>query len=108
MPQALITLPKLVRAGQVVTVQAMVGHPMETGQRADAQGQIVPKDIIRHMSVHLDDALIFETQMHAAVAANPYVAFDWVAQRSGTLRFTWTGDRGFHHTQQVALTVTAP
>ena len=86
MTQALITLPKQVRLGQVVTVQAMVGHPMETGQRADAQGQIVPKDIVRRMRVHLNQVLIFEVELFAAVAANPYVAFDFRATASGTDR----------------------
>ena len=106
MAQALITLPKQIRAGQRVTVQAMVAHPMETGQRADAQAQLVPKDIVRRLTVHLDQALIFEVEFHAAVAANPYVAFDLRAQTSGRLRLKWEGDRGFSHVEEVALQVT--
>ena len=105
MPQALITLPKQVRSGQMVTLQAMIGHPMETGQRADAQGQIVPKDIVRRMRAHPNNVLIFEVELFAAVAANPYVAFDFRATASGTLRLTWEGDRGFFHSEEVKLQV---
>ena len=105
MPQTLITLPKQVRSGQMVTLQAMIGHPMETGQRADAQGQIVPKDIVRRLRVHLNQVLIFEVELFAAVAANPYVAFDFRATASGTLRLTWEGDRGFFHSEEVKLQV---
>ena len=105
MPQTLITLPKQVRSGQMVTLQAMIGHPMETGQRADAQGQIVPKDIVRRLRVHLNQILIFEVELFAAVAANPYVAFDFRATASGTLRLTWEGDRGFFHSEEVKLQV---
>ena len=105
MPQTLITLPKQVRSGQMVTLQAMIGHPMETGQRADAQGQIVPKDIVRRLRVYLNQVLIFEVELFAAVAANPYVAFDFRATASGTLRLTWEGDRGFFHSEEVKLQV---
>lgn len=105
MPQALVTLPPDIKAGQVVTVRTMVGHPMETGQRVDAQGRIVVQDIVRRLMVHFEGVLIFEAQLHAAIAANPYVAFDLRADRGGMLRFTWEGDRGFRHVEDVMLRV---
>jgi len=40
------------------------------------------------------------------VAANPYLTFCTVATASGTLEFTWEGDRGFAQTERVGLTVT--
>lgn len=49
--------------------------------------------------------MIFAATLHAAIAANPYLSFNLRAQSSGTLVFSWDGDNGFRHCEQVALTV---
>lgn len=38
-------------------------------------------------------------------AANPYIAFELVAQASGRLDFSWEGDAGFVHTESAMLRV---
>jgi sulfur-oxidizing protein SoxZ len=40
------------------------------------------------------------------VAANPYITFCTLATGSGTLEFSWEGDRGFSQTENVVLSVT--
>ncbi len=103
--RAVITLPERIRRGDVVEVRALLGHPMETGYRVDAGGQVVPQDLVRRFSCELDGVPVFSAELYAAVAANPYVAFRLRAERSGTLRFQWQGDRGFAHTEVQAFKV---
>lgn len=103
MKRAIITLPPVVRRGEVFEIRTLIAHPMESGHRADAQGQVVPVQIIRRFVCRLDGALIFDATLHPAIAANPFIAFHCRARTDGTLSFTWEGDRGFLHTETVAL-----
>ena len=36
--RTLITVPKIARRGDVIEIRTLIGHPMEPGFRADAQG----------------------------------------------------------------------
>jgi len=101
--RALVTLPREVKRGEPFEARLLVAHPMETGHRADAQGQRVPRDIVRRIECRLDGDLVFAADLHPAIAANPYVAFPLVVQGEGTLVVAWTGDRGFAHRTSVVV-----
>lgn len=103
--RTLIHLPTPARRGDVIEIRATIAHPMETGHRADADGKLLPRDILTRFECRLDGTLVFAAELHAAVAANPYLAFTLRAERSATLVFTWQGDRGFQHSQTVPLVV---
>jgi sulfur-oxidizing protein SoxZ len=108
--RTLIERPERVKAGEVVRIRALIGHPMESGFRVDAQGQLVARRIIRRFTCHEvtpgGDTLVFAADFHPAIAANPYVAFHLVAPASSTtLRLRWRGDEGFEHTESVTLEV---
>lgn len=106
MARTLIKVPPTARRGEIIEIHATIRHPMETGYRPGADGKLLPRDIIRRFSCHYDGELVFSAELFPAVAANPYLAFHTVATVSGTLRFSWEGDHGFRHTQDVALQVT--
>lgn len=101
--RALVTLPPQVRRGEPFEVRLLIAHPMETGHRADSLGQRVSRDIVRRIECRLDGELVFAADLHAAIAANPYVAFPLVVVGEGTLVVTWAGDRGFAHSVSVAV-----
>lgn len=104
--RALITLPPTSRAGEVIEIRTLIAHPMETGHRADGQGGVVPRRILRRFSCRLEGEPVFAAELHPAVAANPLIAFWLRVQRSGTLEFLWEGDEGFVHRQTASLQVT--
>jgi sulfur-oxidizing protein SoxZ len=106
MARALINLPASVRRGEVIEIRTLINHPMETGYRRDSGGALQPRDIIRRFSCRYDGELVFSAELHAAIAANPYIAFHTVAVASGLLSFTWEGDNGFSQTETRAITVT--
>ena len=123
MARALITMPKTARAGDVIEVRALVQHAMETGYRRSSEGALLPRDLIRRFTCSFVESteqsasasdgsarpgsrLVFAATLHAAIAANPYFAFHFRAEKSGTLVFIWTGDNGFAHREQVNLIVT--
>lgn len=113
MARALITVPKTAKRGEIIEIRALVQHPMETGYRRSSEGDLLPRDLIRRFSCRFlengkaDDtgAIVFAATLHAAIAANPYLSFNLRAATSGTLVFSWVGDNGFSHREQVALSV---
>lgn len=106
MARALINLPASVRRGEVIEIRTIINHPMETGYRRDSGGELLQRDILRRFTCRYDGELVFSAELHAAIAANPYIAFHTVAVASGLLSFTWEGDNGFSQTESRAITVT--
>ena len=103
--RALVSVPPVIRRGEVFEVRTTLAHPMETGYRRDGDGQMLPRDIARRMEVRLDGERVFAADLHPAMAANPYVAFPLRLQAGGTLHIRWTGDRGFEHTETLTISV---
>lgn len=106
MARALINMPKTAAAGSVVEIKTLISHPMETGYRPGPDGRLMPRNIITAFVCLYDGEEIFRAELSPACAANPYLTFTTLATKSGTLRFTWSGDNGFSQSQDVALTVT--
>lgn len=105
MARTLIHVPPSVRRGEPFEVRTTIAHPMETGYRPDENGRVLPRDIVTRLQCTLDGALVFSADLYPAIAANPYVAFQARAERSGELRITWEGDKGFSQTETVAVRV---
>jgi sulfur-oxidizing protein SoxZ len=106
MARALLNLPAGARAGEVITIRATVQHPMESGYRVGSEGQPLPRDLVRRVEARFEGELVFAADLHPAIAANPMLAFCLRATTSGTLTVSWTGDRGFAHSESARLLVT--
>lgn len=106
MARAIINMPSQARRGEVIEIRALIGHPMETGYRVGADGQVLKRDILRRFICRYNGEQVFAAELHPAIAANPYLAFYTVATASGTLSFTWEGDNGFAQTETMPITVT--
>lgn len=106
MARTIITMPPTARRGEVIEIRTLIAHAMETGHRADSDGRRVPRDSLRRFGCRYDGVLVFEAELHAAIAANPLISFHTVATASGRLEFTWEGDGGFTQTESVAIQVT--
>lgn len=105
MARALITMPKTARRGEVIEIRALIGHQMESGFLAGADGAIKKRDILRSFTCSYNGEQVFRAELHPAVSANPYIAFHTIATDSGTLAFRWEGDNGFSQTETAAITV---
>ena len=105
MARTIVRVPANARRGEIVKVQALVGHVMETGFRHNETGALIPRDIIRSFVCRYDGEEVFRADFHPAVAANPLIEFSTVATQSGKLEFRWTGDNGFLAEASAAITV---
>lgn len=105
MARALINVPPGARRGEIVTIRALLEHPMETGYRYTQEGKQIPRDIVEHFVCLFDGEIVFEAKLHPALAANPYFAFPLRAERSGELAFVWTDGKGARHMETARLVV---
>lgn len=99
MARVLINAPRTARRGEVFEIKTLIQHPMETGYRPGAGGEVLPRDIVRRFACAYNGEEVFAAELSPAVAANPFLSFTAVAAESGALTFTWTGDNGFSQTE---------
>jgi sulfur-oxidizing protein SoxZ len=93
-PKPRVKLPEAIKAGDLVEVKTLISHIMETGQRKDNDGKVVPRNIIHTFTATFDGNPVFDAKLQPGIAANPYLAF-WVRiPSSGTLELTWIDDVG--------------
>ncbi len=105
MSTARVIVPDRARKGATFEIKALIGHPMETGFRKNAEGDAIPRDIVTRFSCRYDGEVIFVWELHPGVAANPFVAFHAVATRSGDIELVWSGMNGFEHRERRRITV---
>jgi sulfur-oxidizing protein SoxZ len=105
MVRVLINVPKQVKRGEPFEVKLLISHPMESGQRRDAMGQRIPRDIINSFVCTLGGEEVLRAELFPAIAANPFLAFSAVAEQSGTLVMRFTDDEGQEQVETVAIAV---
>jgi sulfur-oxidizing protein SoxZ len=89
-----IKLPKDVKKGDIIEIKTLVAHDMESGQRKDQNGKIIPRRIINKFACSFNGKPVFACDLGTSVAANPYLQFSARVEESGTLAFSWTDDDG--------------
>ncbi len=106
MANALVTVPRTARRGEVIEIKTLVSHNMETGYRRTERGQAIPRDIVRLFTCIYNGVEVFSAELQPAISANPYLSFFMVASESGTIAFHWRGDNGFAVSSSATITVT--
>ncbi len=106
MARVLINVPKVIRRNEPFEVKVLIAHPMESGQRRDAYGKAIPRAIIHDLVCALDGERVLRMDLFPAIAANPFLSFSVVAEKSGTLTLSFSDDGGATQVETVAITVT--
>jgi len=96
---------KEAKKGDLVEVKALVSHVMETGQRKDSAGNIIPRKILNKFTCTVNGKLVFAADFEPAVSANPYIQFKFRAVESGPVVLTWTDDDGSTIVGEESITV---
>ncbi|SIT03315.1 thiosulfate oxidation carrier complex protein SoxZ [Paracoccus saliphilus] len=89
-----VRVPKTASAGEVITIKTLISHQMESGQRKDKEGNVIPRSIINHFSVTFNGAPVIDVDMEPAISTNPYFEFEATVPESGEFVFTWQDDDG--------------
>jgi sulfur-oxidizing protein SoxZ len=92
--KARIKLPKEAKKGEIIQIKTLVAHLMESGQRRDKDGKLIPRMIINSFTCTFNGRPVLSCGLESAVAANPYLQFSAKVEESGTFKFNWTDDNG--------------
>lgn len=94
--KALIKIkPKTYADGEVVKVDFMVMHPMETGMRKDKKtGEIVPAKYINSVKFEYHGKLITTLNVWESVSVNPVFTIYMKVNGTGDLKATYTDNTG--------------
>ena len=100
-----IRIPPSARKGEVIEIKTLVQHAMESGQRKDECGNVVPRKILNRFTCKFNGRTVLDARLEPAIAANPYFAFPFRASESGSFEFTWIDDDGsiVRHTQKLTV-----
>ena len=81
--------------GDFADVRVLMVHPMETGQRKDANGNLVPVHFIQEVSVKVNGKSMLEGQTSQAVSRNPVFSFRLKGVKPGDkLEISWLDNKG--------------
>jgi sulfur-oxidizing protein SoxZ len=90
--------PMKIRAkqqGDVADIRVLVNHPMETGQRKDAAGEVVPAHFIQTLSATVGGKVVVEAQLGTGVSRNPFFSFKVKGAKVGDeVVITWQDNKG--------------
>lgn len=79
----------------VVNVRVLMSHEMETGQRKDASGKLVPAHFIRNVTASHQGKTVLTALWGPAVAKNPYLEFEFKGGQKGEkIMVTWEDNKG--------------
>jgi len=99
--------PMRIRAtmqGEVVDVKVLMSHQMETGQRKDAGGNVVPAHFIQDVVALHNDKPVMRAQWGPAVSTNPYWAFRFAGgQKGDRITITWVDNKGEKRTDETTV-----
>lgn len=100
-----IKLPENTKAGDIVEVKTLITHVMETGNRKDKGGAVIPRDILNTFTAKYGDVEVFRAELGPGISANPYISFKMRVPGPGTFEFAWTDDQGVKTVETTTLNV---
>jgi sulfur-oxidizing protein SoxZ len=99
--------PMRIRAqasGDKVTVRVLMSHEMETGQRKDASGKLVPAWYIQDVSAQHNGKTVMTAQWGPAVSKNPFMQFVLKGGKAGDkISVTWVDNKGEKRTDEATV-----
>lgn len=88
----------------VVNVKVLMSHEMETGQRKDAAGKVVPAWYIQHVTAKHNDKVVLSAQWGPSVAKNPFLQFSIKSAKAGDkVAITWVDNHGDTRTDEAVV-----
>lgn len=90
--------------GEHTEIKILMRHDMETGQRKEADGKLVPAHFIQHVEVKWQDKVVFDAMFGTSIAKDPYLAFKFKGGKKGELvKVSWRDNKGESRSDEVAI-----
>ena len=85
-------------------VRVLMAHEMETGQRKDAAGNVIPAWYISEVTATLNGKPVLKVRWGPAISKNPYLQFKVKGAKAGDkISVTWTDNKGEKRTDEATV-----
>ncbi len=99
--------PMRIRAqasGNNAVVRVLMSHEMETGQRKDSAGKVVPAWHITNVTASHNGKQVMSAEWGPAVAKNPFLQFTLKGAKAGDkVAVTWKDNKGDTRTDEATV-----
>jgi sulfur-oxidizing protein SoxZ len=100
---ARIRVPDRITKGEVIMVNAIISHPMDTGFFRTAEGKPIPAYFIKSVVVTYGEQEIARFEWTSGVSRDPIISFALKADREALLTMVWTDNKGGVFKQSAAV-----
>lgn len=91
-------------AGEKTTVRVLMSHEMESGQRRDAAGKLVPDWHINEVTASHNGKLVLTAEWGPAVSKNPFLQFVVKGAKAGDkISVNWKDNKGDSRTDEATV-----
>ena len=85
-------------------VRVLMTHPMETGQRKDSDGKLIPLHFIQQVTVRLNGRTVVEGQISQGISRNPVFSFRIKGGAKGDrIEVSWLDNNGETNKTEAAV-----
>lgn len=91
-------------AGDTVEVKILMRHDMETGQRKDATGKVIPAHHIKTLVVKCKDKVVLDAQFGPSVSKDPFLSFKFKGGAKGDkVSVAWADNKGDSRSDEAVI-----
>lgn len=91
-------------AGDKATVRVLMSHEMESGQRRDSAGKIIPAWFIQEVTATHNGTVVLTADWGPAVSKNPFLQFVVKGAKAGDkIGITWKDTKGDTRTDEATV-----
>lgn len=100
-----VKVPKSASAGEAIVIKTLISHKMESGQRKDDAGNVIPRSIINRFTCDFNGQNVVDITLEPAISTNPYLEFQATVPEAGEFKFTWYDDDGsvYEESKKIAI-----
>jgi sulfur-oxidizing protein SoxZ len=101
--EARIRVPDQIKRDDLITVNAIISHPMDTGFFRTADGDPIPAYFIKQVVVTYGTQEIARFEWTSGISRDPVVSFTLKADKEAPLTMVWTDNKGASFKQSVSI-----
>ena len=101
--EARIKVPDQIKRGDLITVNSIISHPMDTGFFRTAEGAPIPAYFIRQVVVTYGDREVARFEWTSGISKNPVVSFTLKAEQEAPLSMVWIDNHGAVYKQSINI-----
>jgi sulfur-oxidizing protein SoxZ len=101
--EARIKVPDQIKKGDLITVNSIISHPMDTGFFRTAEGAPIPAYFIRQVVVTYGDREVARFEWTSGISKNPVVSFTLKTEQEAPLSIVWTDNHGAVYKQSINI-----